>query len=307
VIAVWVVTKCHDQGSRFLVILFPSLIRKRVTHHSPTVYPSIGFRIIQMKPAKSLHRGGPFFILLGFAMTLATNVAVAQCPNRGTVFDGEVSNAQGKPYQAKEVTTIATYDSDGTKHVVVTKTNLFRDTNGRIRQERFYDGTADPSEDVPADIWIDDNCGTSVLIDLTRQTAKITKSNLSKISDQPYCAEIDFKNIPYTGPAGRFEDLGHKIVDGVRTRGERISYYSSVQAKLSGASPGSVYENWCSISLKTRTGFYSLEERPKREITAAVTDIRKVEPDPGLFEIPRGYKIIRADQSGSASNVNTTP
>ena len=32
--------------------------------------------------------------------------------------------------------TIVTYGSDGTKHVVVTKSNLFRDSRGRIRVEQ---------------------------------------------------------------------------------------------------------------------------------------------------------------------------
>jgi hypothetical protein len=233
-------------------------------------------------------------------MTFATEVAVAQCPNRGTVVDEEVSNAQGKPYQAKQVRTFVTYGSDGTKHVVVTKSNLFRDRRGRIRQERFYDGTDDPSENVPTDIWIDDNCGTSVSLVPARQTAKITKVvSPVKVSDQPCCQEIDLKNLPYTGPEGKVEDLGHKFIDGIDVRGERISYYSSAQAKLSGASPVRVYENWCSIALDTRMGGYILDDKPKREITTVITDIKEVEPDSALFEIPEGYKIIRADQSAA--------
>ena|SRR2546428_6176073 len=122
-----------------------------------------------------LPRGALIPILVYLGMTFAPEVAVAQCPNRGTVVDEEVSNAQGKPYQARQVRTIVTYGSDGTKHVVVTKSNLFRDSRGRIRQEQFYDGTDDPSENVPTDIWIDDNCGTSVSLLPARQTAKIQK------------------------------------------------------------------------------------------------------------------------------------
>jgi len=256
-----------------------------------------------MKSAAILPCGAIIRFLLCVGMAFATEVAGAQCPNRGTVVDEEVSNAQGKPYQAKQVRTIVTYSSDGTKHIVVTKANLFRDSKGRIRQERFYDGTDDPSENVPTDIWIDNNCGTSVSLLPVRQTAKITKRvSPVKVSDQLCCQEIDLKNPPYTGPEGKVEDLGHKFIDGVEVRGERISYYSSAQAKLAGASPIRVYENWCSISLDTKMGDYILNDKPKREITTVISDIKQIEPGSALFEIPEGYKIIRADQSAPASN-----
>lgn len=256
-----------------------------------------------MKSAAILPCGAIIRFLLCVGMAFATEVAGAQCPNRGTVVDEEVSNAQGKPYQAKQVRTIVTYSSDGTKHIVVTKANLFRDSKGRIRQERFYDGTDDPSENVPTDIWMDDNCGTSVSLLPARQTAKITKMvSPVKVSDQLCCQEIDLKNPPYTGPEGKVEDLGHKFIDGVEVRGERISYYSSAQAKLAGASPIRVYENWCSISLDTKMGDYILNDKPKREITTVISDIKQIEPGSALFEIPEGYKIIRADQSAPASN-----
>jgi hypothetical protein len=245
--------------------------------------------------------------LLCVGMAFVTGAAMAQCPNRGTVVDEEVSNAPGKPYQAKQVRTIVTYHSDETKQTLVIKSNLFRDNKGRIRQERFYDGTDDPLENVPTDIWIDDNCGKSVILVPAQQTAKITiVVTPVKISNQPSCEEVDLKNPPYAGPEGKFEDLGHKFIDGVEARGERSSYYSSAQAKQSGAPPVRVYENWCSISLETRMGDYILDDKQKREITTVISDIKQVEPESALFEIPGGYKIIRADKS-AASNANGSP
>lgn len=233
-------------------------------------------------------------------LVLIVDVAAAQCPMRGTVVVDEVSNAKGKPYEAKEVRTIVTYGKDGQKDVKVTKSNLFRDSGGRIRIERFYDGAADPSKGVPTDITIDDNCGTSVILLPNRQTAKVTKMvPAQQISEEPSCQEVDLKNPPYTGPEGKVEDLGHKLVDGVEIRGERISYYSSAQAKQSRAHAVRIYETWCSISLETRMGGYILNDQPKREITTVISDVRQVEPDATLFEIPKEYKIIRAEPSGS--------
>jgi hypothetical protein len=171
--------------------------------------------------------------------------------------------------------------------------------------ERFYDGSDDPSENIPMDISILDDCGRSVILLPARKTARIQRWPVpAKISNQPYCEEIDLKTPPYPGPEGKFEYLGHKLVDGVEARGERTSYYSSAQAKLSGAAPVRVFENWCSVSLDAGMGHSNLDDQAKREITAVVNGIRQIEPDPALFEIPEGYKIIRVEQTAPGSNAN---
>lgn len=241
-----------------------------------------GFCLLRCAPVLALVGSVPF-------------VATAQCPNRGTVVVEGVSNTRGKPYEAKELRTIVTYGRDGAKQIAVTKANLSRDANGRIRVERFYDGTADPSEEAAADILIDDNCGTAVILLPGPKTAKLKSMVLAaQVSDRPCCEEIDLKkkNPPYPGPEGKFEDLGHKFIDGIEVRGERTSYYTSALAKLSGEPPIRVYEDWCSILLDTRMGNYILNDNPKREITTVVSDIRQVEPDPDSFEIPKDYKVI---------------
>jgi hypothetical protein len=246
--------------------------------------------------------------LVFLGLTFAADLTAAQCPNRGTVVDDQVSNAKGKPYQAEEITTIVTYGPDGTKRVSVTKSKLFRDSGGRIRVERFYDETEDLSENVPRDILIDDNCGTSAILQPARQTAKIQKwAAPDQVSDLPCCQEVDLKNPPYTGPEGEFEDLGHKLIDGVEIRGERLTYYDSALAKSSGAPPTHEYENWCSTTLNTRMGEYVLDSKPKREITTVISNIRQIEPDAALFEIPEGYKITRPEQAVPVSNTKTNP
>lgn len=220
-------------------------------------------------------------------------VTSAQCPNRGTVVVEDVSNTQGKPYEAKEIRTVVTYRSDGAKQILVTKAKLFRDGKGRIRVERYYDGTSDPSEETPTDILIDDNCGTAVTLRPSLKTAKVQgMASGPQVSDRPYCEEVDLKNPAYSGREGQFEDLGHKFIDGIEVRGARNSEYSSAQAKLTGAPPIRVYEIWCSVLLDTPMGNYILTDNPKREITTVISDVRQVEPDPNLFEIPKDYKVV---------------
>lgn len=262
-----------------------------------------------MKSPAKLPRRSLMPVLVCLGISFAAQVTPAQCPNRGTVsYDGEVSNSQGKPYQARAITTVVTYGSDGTKRAVATKSNFFRDSRGRIRVERFYDGTEDPSEIVPSDISIHDNCGTFVNLLPARHTGKISKEFfLVKGSDRPYCEEFDLNNLPKPSPEGKFEVLGHKMVDGVEVLGQRTSQYSSVEAKLAGAPPVHIFESWCSKTLDTPMGSLILSEKPKTEITTVISDLRQIEPDPALFEIPEGYTMTKTDQNAQASGTKDSP
>ena len=240
-----------------------------------------------------------FFCLV---VALVPQRAAAQCEDRGTVVEEGVSNVQGKPFQAKQITTIVFYNADGSKSTKVTKANLFRDSKGRIRVERFYDGTENPLENMPTDVIIDDNCGTVFILRPSDHTVKIQKMPPSPTpSNHPVCAEVDSKNPPGAGnPKDKFEDLGHKFVDGVEIRGERWSSYSSEKAKASGAPPVEVRENWCSMALQNQVGGYILNDNPKQEIITVVSDIQQGEPDSALFEIPTGYKTIETGKPNAA-------
>jgi len=240
-----------------------------------------------------------FPVAIALVLTISTQgVTSAQCPNRGTVVVEDVSNTQGKPYEAKEIRTTVTYSSDGAKQIVVTKAKLFRDGKGRVRVERYYDGTPHPPEEIPTDVTIFDNCGTFVNLRPGLKTAKLQNmASVPQVSERPCCEEIDLKNPPNPGPEGKFEELGHKFIGGIEVRGERTSYYTSAQSKLSGAPPIRVYEDWCSVLLDTPTGNYILNDNPKREIITVISDIRQVEPDPDLFEIPKDYKIVSAEKT----------
>jgi hypothetical protein len=161
--------------------------------------------MIQMECFASISR--KVIMLTGgcLGMLWVPGTARAQCPNTGTMSFNGVIAAEGKPFQAKEVTTIITYGFDGTKRTQVTKSNLFRDGKGRVRVERFFDGPDDPSEIVPTDILIYDNCGTSLSLSPSRQTGKIS-NEISRVrgSNQPYCKEFDLNNLPKPGPNAKF-------------------------------------------------------------------------------------------------------
>jgi hypothetical protein len=237
-----------------------------------------------------------FLLIAGcLVMVLAPSSTIAQCPHIGAIgFEG-IASVEGMPFQARKIVTVVTTGDDGAKRTQVTKSHVFRDAKGRVRIERFYDGTEDPLEGVPGQIIIYDNCGTSVSLLPSQRTAKIQKMPALKGSDQPICKEFDPTKLPQAGAKGKFEVLGHKALDGVEIMGWRTTYYSSVEAMSSGAAPVQSFEGWCSTTLDAEMDSFGLSQNPKMEITTVVSDLKRIEPDPALFGIPEGYKITGAD------------
>jgi hypothetical protein len=230
--------------------------------------------------------------------------------NEGGSFDG-VGGVEGRPFQAKQIQNIATYASDGTNRVEVTKSNLFRDSKGRVRVERFYDGTDNPPENTPNQILIYDPCGagTSVSLLPAWHTGKIQKfpPHPANASRRSFCEDIDLQNPPKTSAEGKFEYLGHKMLDGVDILGSRTVYFSSVAAKASGAPPKEIVEMWCSVELRTPMGSSMLLQNPKREVTITISDVRQIDSGAELFEIPEGYKIRNVDDAAKAQGSPVAP
>jgi hypothetical protein len=249
-----------------------------------------------------------FILITGYLlMILAPTSVLAQCtPIRGIGFEG-ITSVEGTPFQAKKVVTTVTTGNDGAKRTEVMKSHIFRDTKGRVRIERFYDGTQDPLESVPKQILIYDNCGGSVSLLPSQQTAKIQKTPILKGSDQPNCKEFDPNKLPQPGAKGKFEVLGHRMLDGVEIIGWRTTYYSSVEAMSSGAPPVEISERWCSTTLDAEMDGFSLSQNPKMEGRTVVSDLKRIEPDPALFEIPEEYKITGADESAKPPVRKDTP
>lgn len=236
-----------------------------------------------------------------FVLASAPRCTQAQCPAAGTLGFNNVTSMEGKPFQAKEITKITRYTGDGTPHVVVTKSNLFRDSKGRVRVERFYDGTDNPPEDTPSDISIYDHCGRSVILLPATRRAKIQEFALPKGPYRPYCEEFDPLDLPKPGPSGKFENLGHKWIEGIEVLGQRTTEYGSVQAKSSGAPPVHVYESWCSRSLDNLISSFVHEDKPKMEIATLIGNVKLIEPDSLLFEIPEDYTTTSGNLNSASA------
>ena len=75
----------------------------------------------------------------------------------------------------------------------------------------------------------------------------------------------------------------------------------SAAGKLAGKSPVSVVERWCSRDLQMDAGAFSSSESPRRTVTIVVSEIKQVEPDPTLFEIPEGFAIAKTDHNAQTT------
>jgi hypothetical protein len=252
-----------------------------------------------------------FILIAGcLQMILVPTSTLAQCASIDAIgFEG-IASVAGLPFQAKKIMTIVTTGNNGANRSQVTKSHVFRDTNGRIRIERFYDGTEDSPEGLPRQIIIYDydNCGTSVSLNPLQQTAKIQKTpaNLNG-PRQPNCKEFDPNKLPQPGAKGKIELLGHRMLDGVEIMGWRTTYYGSAEVMSSGAPPIEISERWCSTTLDAEMDSFSLSQNPKMEIRTVVSDLKRIESDPALIEIPEGYKIAGADERAKPPVPKDTP
>src|SRR2546429_9949101 len=86
-----------------------------------------------------------FILIAGcLVMVLAPSSTLAQCPSIGAIgFEG-ITSVEGMPFQGKKIMTIVTTLNDGAKRTQGTKTHVFRTPKGRVRIERFYEGTEVP-------------------------------------------------------------------------------------------------------------------------------------------------------------------
>ena len=168
--------------------------------------------------APSLLRSAWAVVLLG----LFQGATSAQCPNRGSVVVEEVSNTLGKPYEAREITTIVNFAKDGGQTSCVDEGKPFSRLQRTPTRGAIVRWGPPPSEEIPVEILIDDNCGTSVSLLPGPKTAKVGKiASPQRVSERPCGREVDLKNPLGTGPEGKFEDPGHKVVDRIEVRGAR--------------------------------------------------------------------------------------
>ena len=219
---------------------------------------------------------------------------------------------KGAPYSADEIRENNQTLADGTHIHNEEKTTVYRDSEGRIRREN----------DNQITIW-DPVAGAQYILNPKTMTArkmpmnvmmtkpgaspdvialKLQAETMQEAQAQMQKALVDIAKAKdqerLTGqvplPAGRAgvkkESLGTQMMEGVNAEGNRVT--STIeQGTIGNDRPiQMITERWYSPELQTN--IMTLRSDPRSgENTIKLTNIRRGEPSPVLFEIPPGYTV----------------
>jgi hypothetical protein len=217
------------------------------------------------------------FICIAVALS---PVAVAQ--TRG-VFVTPIPNA---PLLAVVNTESSQLLKDGTPLNQKTLSAIARDRQGRIFNERRALIPASETATPPIlSIHIyDPQTRTSTFIDPQRQVA--WQSTLNR----PPAAAPPLATSSAANSYIKKENLGTRTMEGVEVHGVRD--IQTIPAEANGGKEVTVVdEYWYSDDL--RLNMLAIHKDPRTgEQTTTVTQVDRSEPDPAIFEIPSGYKIL---------------
>jgi hypothetical protein len=217
------------------------------------------------------------FICIAVALS---PVAVAQ--TRG-VFVTPIPNA---PLLAVVNTESSQLLKDGTSLNQKTLSAIARDRQGRIFNERRALIPASETATPPIlSIHIyDPQTRTSTFIDPQRQVA--WQSTLNR----PPAAAPPLATSSAANSYIKKENLGTRTMEGIEVHGVRDT--QTIPAEANGGKEITVVdEYWYSEDL--RLNMLAIHKDPRTgEQTTTVTQVDRSEPDPAIFEIPSGYKIL---------------
>jgi len=200
---------------------------------------------------------------------------------------------KGAPYTAEGSSETQQTLGDGTHIRRQESYTIYRDGEGRIRRENGNQ------------VWISDPvAGVSFVLDTRNQTArKMTLSqgiSTAKIVADAQTAKLNkeaaFKKVYFTGgPLGNAKDatsesLGKQEMEGVEVAGTRTTI-SIAQGEIGNDRPLQIVnERWESPELHV-TVLLKRTDPMAGDTTERLTNIRRGEPDPSLFQVPAGYTL----------------
>jgi hypothetical protein len=208
--------------------------------------------------------------------------AAAQCMS--TL--GSVGDARGKPFQAEVHEFVPTL----TFHVVPLfhekRSLVARDSEGRIRTE-IWIGIIEMDPDTGREsnhrrllVEICDPVGLkSIWLDPLSKTARAWRLPSPKnMVVRNFCEPRSDATQSFP-PILERQDLGHRMIEGVDAQG------------VTERSEADETQRWCAGELETTLLEIRTTQRGVQHRTA-ISNIQRMEPDPGLFVIPAGYKVL---------------
>ena len=220
---------------------------------------------------------------------LAVLVPVATAQTRG-VFVTPIPNV---PLLAVVNTQSVQILPDGTTLNRKTLSAIARDGHGRIFNERrpLIPASEGATPPIISILVYDPQTRTSIFIDPQSRVAWQSTLNRPPSSVPPEVGSIPLAGSTLPSQYIKEEDLGTRRMEGVEVHGTRDT--QTIPAEANGGKEVTVVdEYWYCEDL--RLNMLTIHKDPRTgEQTTTVTQLNRSEPDPAIFEIPQGYKVIQ--------------
>jgi hypothetical protein len=198
------------------------------------------------------------------------------------------------PFTADEVTVTTQTLADGTKITHKRLEKLYRDSQGRLRRERFKAEAESVGQgDSPQSVQINDPvAGVSYNLnpgDHTAQRREIRRPTPSAVHHSA-AASGNLAAAPPVPPRPTVEDLGTQVIERLDARGERVTRTIPAGAEGNDQPMQVTYERW--YSAKPRLVLLSVTNDPRcGEIVLRLTNLVLDEPPADLFQVPPDYTV----------------
>ncbi|HSW38385.1 MAG TPA: hypothetical protein VLL97_02705 [Acidobacteriota bacterium] len=203
----------------------------------------------------------------------------------------------GRPYSGEELSRQTKTLPDGTN---ITQPGssaiMYRDGSGRIRTERRMPRPMGliPSIDPPVvPEIIDPVSGFICYLDTTNRVAHRVFLPPESFRIIPALPDTDFqeRTTRENDSIRTYELLGADVIEGIEVEGRRITTTYAVETLGEDSPLVSTLEIWTSPELGITVLSKSTDPR-MGEVTSAVINVSRGEPDHALFQAPPGYEIV---------------
>ena len=205
-----------------------------------------------------------------------------------------IRGVNGSPYSADEVTVTTQTLADGTKITHKRLVRIYRDSEGRERNEFFKPGVDSVGQDdSPQSVRIyDPVAGTT--FSLNPRDHEAQKSAIRRRTPQPVPqttgASANLSPAP-PEPQPTREGLGTQMIEGLEARGERITRTIPAGAEGNDQPIQITSEIW--TSAKPRLLLLNITNDPRYgESVTRLTNLVLDEPPADLFQVPADYTVV---------------
>lgn len=204
----------------------------------------------------------------------------------------------GAPFSAVAVSETTQTLADGNHITRKTQTNVFRDSQGRIRKEIMLTGFGPltTSEQPKTFVVVNDPvAGTTFVLHPDQKTAEKMGKPFGEMKGAARRAmkdKMEFRQEEKTGVNLKREDLGTQTIVGVTAQGTRVT--KTIPAgQIGNEKPITIVrEVWYSNDLQTVV--MSKRSDPwSGETIYSLTNIQRAEPDATLFAVPSDYSVTQ--------------